>query len=65
MYGNDMVLCTKLEEALKMKARHFVEVCKESALKFNEYKSKVMVLEGKEGSVCEIILDGRLLEHAS
>ena len=33
------------------------EVCKRRVLKVNGVKSKVMVLGGEEGSVCEIFLD--------
>ena len=36
---------------------HLTEVCKRMGLKVNEDKSKVMVLEIKEGSVCEVTVN--------
>ena len=33
----------------------FVELCKKRSLKVSDDKRKVMVLGGKEGSVCEVV----------
>ena len=43
----------------------FVEVCRKRGLKVNAGKSKVMVLNGQEGSECEDHVDGIRLEHVS
>ena len=44
---------------------YFVKVCKRRNLKVMADKSKLMVLGGKEGSVCEVFVDGTQLEHIS
>ena len=46
------------EKDLKVLVLRFVEVCRRRGLKFNENKSKVMVLDGQEGLRCEIHMDG-------
>ena len=50
---------------MRIKKEGFVEVCRRGNLKVNVDKGKGMVLEGEEGSVCEIIVDGRQFEHVS
>ena len=40
-------------------------MCRRIRLKFNEGKSKVMVLNGEEGLECEVYVDGIRLEHVS
>ena len=44
-----MVLCSELEEALRVMVGWFVEVCISKGQKVNAGKSKVMVLNGEEG----------------
>ena len=43
----------------------FAEVCRRRGLKVNAGKSKVMVLNGKEGLKCKVHVDGICLEHVS
>ena len=45
--------------------RRFTEVYRRRGLKFNAGRSKVMVLNGKEGLECEVHLDGIRLENVS
>ena len=52
LYADDLVLCGKSEEDLKVMVVCFVEVCRRRGLKVNEDKSKVIVLGGEEGLVC-------------
>ena len=49
LYAYDLVLCSELEEDLRVMVGQFVEVCRRRGLKVNAGKSKVMVLNGKEG----------------
>ena len=49
LYVDDLVLCTELEEDLRVMVGCFVEVCRRRVLKVNAGKSKVMVLGGEEG----------------
>ena len=54
LYGDDLVLCSKSEEDLRVMVGRFAEVCRRRGLKANAGKSKVMVLgweEGLEGEV--------------
>ena len=43
------------QEDLRMMVGCFIEVCKRKSLKVNEDMSKVMVLGGEEGLVCEAL----------
>ena len=42
-----------------------IEVCRINGLKINACKSKVMVLCGEKGLVCEVCVDGMRLEGVS
>ena len=48
-YADDLVLCGELEEELRVMVARFDDLCRRRGLKFNEDKSKVLVLDGKEG----------------
>ena len=50
-YADNLVLCGKLEEDLKVMVNCFVEVCMRRGLKVNEDKNKVMVLRGGENGM--------------
>ena len=63
LYVDDLVLCGKSEEDLRVMAGRFAEVCRRRGLKVNAGKSKVMVLTGEEGLECEIHVEGIRLEH--
>ena len=58
MYG-------ELEEDLKVMVGRFVEVGRRKGLKVNADTNKVMVLDGEEGSVCEVLVDGARVKHVS
>ena len=60
-----MVLCDESEEDLRAMLGRFVEVCRRRGLKANAGKSKMTVLNGKEGLECEVHVDGIRLEHVS
>ena len=49
LYADDMVPCGESEEDLRVMAERFAKVFRRRGLKFNAGKSKVMVLNGKEG----------------
>ena len=57
MYADDLVLCGESEDDLRVMVRGFTEMCRRG-LKVNAGKSKVMVLNGKEGLECEFHVDG-------
>ena len=61
LYAVDLVLCGELEEDLRVMLGWFAEVYRRG-LKVNGDKSKVMVLNGKEVSECEVHVDGICLE---
>ena len=63
MYADDLVLCGESEENLRVMVGRFAEVYRRRGLKVNGGKSKVMVLNGDEGLVCEVHVDGIRLEH--
>ena len=42
---------------------HFVGECRRSSFKVNSDKSKMMVLNGAEGSISEVLLVTMQLEH--
>ena len=65
MYVDDIVLCRELEEDLKVMVGHSVQVCRRQGLKVNADKSKVIALGGKEGLLCEVLVDGAQLEQVS
>ena len=48
-----------------MMVEQFAKVCRRRALKVNAGKSKVMVMNGKEGLECEVYVDGIRLQHVS
>ena len=54
----DLVLGSDSEEDLEMMVGRFPEVCRRRRLKVNAGKSKVMLLNGKEGLECEVHVDG-------
>ena len=60
-YAEDLVLCSKSEEDLRVMVGRFAEVCRRG-LKVNAGKSKVMVLNGLE---CEVRVNWIRLEHVS
>ena len=45
LYTDDLVLCSKLEEGLKVLVGHSVKIFKRSGLKANVDKNKVMLLK--------------------
>ena len=49
MYADDLVLYSELEENLRVMVGWFVEVCRGRGLKVSAGKSKVRVLNGREG----------------
>ena len=57
LYADDLVLCGESEEDLNAMVGRFAEVCRSRVLKVKSGKSKVMVLNGKEGLECEIHVD--------
>ena len=65
MYADDLALCGELEEDLRGMVGQFAEVYRRSGLKVNKGKSKVKVLNEKEGLECEVYVDGIRLEHVS
>ena len=65
LYADDLVLCGESEEDLRGRVGRFAGMCRRRCLKVNAGKSKVMVLNGKEGLECEIHVDGIRLEHVS
>ena len=65
VYADDLVLCAKSEEDLRMMAERFAEVCRSRGMKDNAGKSMVMVMYGEEGLECEVHVDGIRLEHIS
>ena len=64
LYADDLVLCGKSEEELRVTVGRFAEVCRRG-LRVNSDKIKVMVLNGEEGLECEVYVDGIHLEHVS
>ena len=65
LYADDWVLCCESEEDLRVMVGWFAEVYRGRGLKVNAGKSKVMVLNGKEGLECEVHVDGICLEYVS
>ena len=53
LHTDDLVLCNESKD------RSGVEVYKRYGLKLNVKRNKVIVLSGKEGSVCEVSVHGR------
>ena len=47
--SDELVLCGDLEEDLRAMVGCFIEICRRRVMKVNADKSKVMVLNGKEG----------------
>ena len=65
LYADDLFLCGKSEQDLRVMVRWFAEVCRRRGLKVNAGKSKVIVLNGEEGLECEVHVVGISLEHVS
>ena len=63
--SDDLVLCGESEENFRAMVGLFAEVCRRRGLKINVGKSKVIVVNRKEGLECEIHIDGIRLEHVS
>ena len=57
LYADDLAICGESEEDLRAMVRWFAEVCRRRGLKVNAGKSKVIVLNGKEGLECEVHVD--------
>ena len=57
-YADDLVLCGESEEDLKVMVKWFAEMCRRRGLKVIAAKRKVMVLNGEEGLVCEVQVNG-------
>ena len=49
LHPDDLILCDKSEEGLRVMTEHFFEVCKRRNLMVSAGKSKVMGLEGPCG----------------
>ena len=54
LYADDLVLCSKFEEDLMLMVRDFIEMFRKRGSKVNADKSKMMVLGGEEGLVCDV-----------
>ena len=65
LYADYLVLCTELEEDLRMMIENFVKEEKRRGLRMNADQRIVMVLGEEEGSVSEVSFDGRELERVS
>ena len=57
LYADDLVLCGESEEHLRVMVGRSDGVCRRRGLKVNAGKSKVMVLNGEGGLVCEVHVD--------
>ena len=62
---DDLLLFSEIEEDLSVTIERIVDNGKEAGLKGNANKSEILVLESKEGSVCDFIRDGMLSEYVS
>ena len=51
LVSRGLVLCSEVEDDMKVMGRYFDEVYKRRGLKISEDKSKVMLLEEEKGSV--------------
>ena len=65
LYADDLFLRGESEEDLRAMMGRFAEVCRKGGLKVNAGNSKRMVLNGEEGLVCKVHVDGLRLEHVS
>ena len=65
LYADDLFLCSESEEDLREMVGWFAEVCRRRKPKINASKSKVMVLNQREGLKCEVNVDRIPLEHVS
>ena len=63
LYADDLVLCDKSEENLRVMVGQFAEICRRRGLKVNAGKSKVMVMSGEEGLEYEVQVNGIRLKH--
>ena len=52
-------------EDLRGRVGPFVEGCRKKGLKVNANKTKVMVLNGEDGKVCEVFIDGCVLDESN
>ena len=57
LYADDLVLYGESEKDLRAIVGRFIEMCRRRGLKFNAGKSKVMLLGGEEGLVCEVCVN--------
>ena len=58
LYADDLVLCGESEKDLREMVGNFAKMCRRRrGLKVNAGKSKVMVLDGKEGLKYEVCVD--------
>ena len=60
-----MVLYDESEEDLIAMVERFAEVCRSKGLKVNAGKSQVMILNGEDGIVYEVHINGIHLEDIS
>ena len=58
LHANNLVLCGKSKQDLKVMVERFVEVCRRRDLKINADKNKVMASGGEEGLDCLIHVEG-------
>ena len=65
LYARNLVLCIEFEEDLREMVEWFDDVCRRRGLKVNVCKSKLIVMNGKEGLKCEVHIDEIHLEHVS
>ena len=52
LYSDDLVLCAEYEEDMRVMVEWFAKVCRRE-LKVDAGESRVMVLNGEEGSECD------------
>ena len=57
MYVDNFILYSESEKDVKVMVWHFIEVYRKS-LKVSVDKSEVKGVDRKEGSVCEVYIDG-------
>ena len=65
LYADNFVFCGDSEEDLRAILGRFVEVCRRRSQKVNAGKSKVMVMNGKEGLECEAYVSRISLNYGS
>ena len=65
LHADDLVLCSRSEEDLRVMVGWFPEGCRRRRLKLNVGKSKGMVLHGEEGLERKVHVDGIRLVNVS